>query len=97
MMESKLNFNEASSQFELEVDGQTAFVEYFTEGQKIYLTHTEVPEDLRGNGIGTKLIKQTLQYIKKHHWVLVPQCAFVSAYVNDHPEWHSILSEGYQM
>lgn len=96
-MQSKLIHNEASNQFEFQIDGQIAFVEYFTEGKKIYLTHTEVPESERGNGISTELVKQTLQYVKKHHWILVPQCSFVSAYVDNHPEWHSILSEGYQM
>jgi predicted GNAT family acetyltransferase len=96
-MQSELIHNETGHQFEFGIDGQTAFVEYFTEGKKIYLTHTEVPEAIQGQGIGTELVKQTLRYIKKHHWILVPQCAFVSAYVDNHPEWHSILSEGYQM
>jgi predicted GNAT family acetyltransferase len=96
-MQSELIHNEVSSQFEFQLGNELAFVEYFTEGRKIYLTHTEVPESHRGNGIGTELIEQTLQYIKKHHRVLVPQCAFVSAYIDNHPEWHSILSEGYQM
>lgn len=96
-MESELIFNEAANQFELNIDGQTAFIEYFFEGNKIYLTHTEVPEDLQGQGIGTKLALQTLQYIKKHHWIVVPQCAFVSAFIDNHPQWRSILSEGYQM
>jgi len=96
-MESQFIFNETARQFEWHIDGKIASIEYFTEGKKIYLTHTEVPESLRGNGIGTKLIKQTLDYIKKHHLVLVPQCSFVSAYVDSHTEWHSILSEGYQM
>lgn len=96
-MSYELIHNEASSQFEFQIDGKAAFVEYFTEDKKIYLTHTEVPESLRGHGIATELIKQTLAYIKRHHWTLIPQCSFVVAYVNDHPEWRSILSEGYQM
>lgn len=93
----QLNHNEASNQFETEVDGQVSFIEYFLEGKKIYLTHTQVPETQRGNGIGTELVELALGYIKKHHLILMPQCAFVSAYVDNHPEWHSILSEGYQM
>ncbi|MFT3793519.1 GNAT family N-acetyltransferase [Flavobacterium sp.] len=92
-----MRHNKTEHQFEFQIDDQVAFVEYFTEGQKIYLTHTEVPQSLRGNGIASELIRQTLGYIKKQHWILVPQCSFVVAYVNDHPEWHSILSEGYQM
>lgn len=97
MMPHELIHNEASHQFEFQIDGKVAFVEYFTEGKKVYLTHTEVPESLRGNGIASQLIAQTLAYLKKHHKILVPQCAFVSAYIDGHPEWRSILSEGYQM
>lgn len=96
-MMPQLIHNETEHQFEFHMEGKVAFVEYFTEGQKIYLTHTEVPKSLRANGIATELIQQTLGYIKKQHWTLIPQCSFVSAYVNNHPEWHSILSEGYQM
>ena len=39
--------NEAESQFELHVSGQLATLEFFREGDKIYLTHTETPEALR--------------------------------------------------
>lgn len=35
--------NEDQSQFELSAGGHTAFLEYYTEGKKIYLTHTERP------------------------------------------------------
>ncbi len=89
--------NQQQQQFELHVPDGIAFVEYFTEGKKLYLTHTEVPESARGKGIASELIGQTLDYLKRHHFTLVPQCAFVSAYVDQHPEWRSILSEGYQM
>ncbi|HMI06429.1 MAG TPA: GNAT family N-acetyltransferase [Flavobacterium sp.] len=89
--------NEAQSQFEIHVDGQVAFIEYAIEDRKIYLTHTEVPESLQGNGIGSALVRLVLQYIKKNHLVLFPLCSFVAHYVDNHTEWHSILSEGYQM
>ena len=93
----QLIHNETQNQFEILIDGQIAFVEYYLDGNKIHLTHTEVPETLKGKGIGSQLIEQTLQYIKKNHLVLVPLCSFVANYVNNHSEWHTILSEGYQM
>ncbi|SCY74975.1 GNAT family N-acetyltransferase [Flavobacterium caeni] len=96
-MDFELLHNEADHQFEFQIDGQTAFVEYFTEGKKVYLTHTEVPASMQGQGIASQLIQKTLRHLKAHHRILVPQCSFVSAYVNEHPEWRSILSEGYQM
>ncbi|RZJ73959.1 GNAT family N-acetyltransferase [Flavobacterium sp.] len=90
--------NESQSQYELHLEGgKIAFVEYSVKDDKIYLTHTEVPKSVQGQGVGQKLIAQTLQSIKKEGKTLVPLCAFVSWYVNNHKEWHSLLSEGYQM
>lgn len=97
MTNAQFVHNEAGSQFELHIGGQFAFVEYYTEGKKIYLTHTETPKNLQGQGIASELILQTLQHIKKQHQVLVPLCAFVSHYIDNHSQWRSILSEGYQM
>lgn len=89
--------NEPQNQFELHIDGHIAFAEYACEGNKIYLTHTEVPKAIEGQGYGSELVKKALQYIKKNHLTLIPLCSFVAHYVNNHPEWQSILSEGYQM
>jgi predicted GNAT family acetyltransferase len=93
----ELIHNEDESQFESHIDDQIAFVEYYFEEKKIYLTHTEVPKELQGQGFATQLIEQTLEYIKKNHLVLIPLCSFVANYVNKNPQWHPILSEGYQM
>lgn len=41
--------------FELEVDGHTAFAQYRRSGDRIVLTHTEVPRELAGRGIGSQL------------------------------------------
>ena len=89
--------NENENQFEIDIDGQIAFIEFSREANKIYLTHTEVPQSLRGRGIGSKIIKQSLEYIKNQNLTLIPLCSFVAHYVNNHPEWHSLLGEGYKM
>jgi len=89
--------NEAGSQFELEVKDGMAFLEYYREGEKIYLTHTETPEALRGQGIAAQLVKQTLQCAKDNGLTVVPSCSYVAHYINNHPEWNVVLSDGYQM
>ncbi|WP_306353421.1 GNAT family N-acetyltransferase [Flavobacterium sp. '19STA2R22 D10 B1'] len=94
----ELVVNEAEHQFEMEVKGKLALIEYHVQDDhKIYLTHTEVPPELEGQGIGSALVEKVLEYIKKNNLVLVPLCSFVANYVNQHDQWHSILSEGYQM
>ena len=92
-----LIFNEAEKQFEIIIDAHTAFIEYTMKDNKIFLTHTEVPKALEGQGVGSVLVKKTLQHSKDHNMIVVPSCSFVANYINKHPEWQSILSEGYQM
>ena len=97
MEKSTFKVNEEENQFELHTKAGTAFLEFIREGAKIYLTHTETPENLRGKGIAAELVKQTLQCAKDNGLTVVPSCSYVAKYVNKHPEWSSILSEGYQM
>ena len=64
MEKSTFKVNEEENQFELHTKSGIAFVEFIREGEKIYLTHTETPENLRGKGVAAELIKQTLQYAR---------------------------------
>lgn len=72
--------------FEMQVDGQTAFIDYTRDGQTVTLTHTEVPEALQGQGLGTKLVRGTLELLRARGERVVPQCEFVAAYLKRHPE-----------
>ncbi len=89
--------NEDASQFELHVDGHIAFIEYYREGEKLFLTHTEAPPELRGKGAAAQLVKLTLQCAKDNGLTVMPLCSYIANYVNDNPEWGDILSEGYRM
>ena len=96
-IDAELTVNEIQNQFEIHIDDHVAFIEFIQKGKKIWLTHTEVPKSIEGDGVGSTLVNKVLHYIKKNHLILVPSCSFVAAFVNRHPEWSSILSEGYQM
>jgi len=80
--------------FELEVEGHIAFTEYERTGNRIFLTHTEVPKELEGTGVGAALVEKTLQHIEANGWKLVPYCPYVQAYLRRHPEWQRILDHG---
>lgn len=97
-MEShELILNEAENQFEFHLGDQKALIEFILSGDKIYLMHTEVPKSLEGRGIGSELVRKTLEHIKKRKLTVQPLCSFVAHYINNHPEWQFLLSEGYQM
>ena len=76
----------AASRFELEADGAVAFAAYRREGDAIVFTHTVVPDELRGTGIGSRLIAGALAEVRGEGLKVVPQCPFVADYLAKHPE-----------
>ena len=60
----------------------------------IYLTHTEVPMELGGKGIGSQLVEKVLLDIEKKDLRLVPLCPFVAGYIQKHPDWKRIVMSG---
>jgi len=89
-----LKDNEAKKRYEFELPEHTPLIEYIRTTDKIYLTHTEVPPELEGQGIGTALVKQVLEDIKEKDLTLVPLCPFVAAYIKEHPEWKALVLKG---
>ena len=87
--------NEERRQYEFHVDQYTPKIEYIksTNGE-IYLTHTEVPTQLGGKGIGSQLVEKALKDIEKQGLRLVPLCPFVAGYIHKHPEWKRIVMKG---
>jgi uncharacterized protein len=50
--------------FEIDVDGEFAFIEYHMNDGTVYLMHTFVPDNLRGQGLAQKLAKFALDAIR---------------------------------
>lgn len=96
-MKGDFKINEEQQQFELHLNNSMAFLEYHREGEKIFLTHTEAPEALRGTGAAAELVRRTLQCSRENGFTVVPSCSYVAKYIDKNPEWNDILSEGYQM
>ncbi len=69
-------------------------IEYIKTTDKIFLTHTEVPTELEGKGIGSIMVKFALEDIDKQGLKLVPLCPFVAAYIKRHPEWRRLVLKG---
>ena len=82
-------------QYEFRIGNYTPKIEYIKSiNGEIYLTHTEVPRELEGKGIGRQLVEKTLQDIERQGLRLVPLCPFVAAYIKKHPEWRRIVMKG---
>lgn len=86
--------NEANHQFEAKVSGQVAFAAYKLQGETITFTHTVVPPELEGQGLGSKIVKTGLEYARAEHLTVVPQCPFVASYIQRHPEYNDLIATG---
>ncbi len=85
--------NPALGRFETGGGDGTAFVEYRRAGDRIALLHTEVPEALSGQGVGSKLVRGTLDALRGEGTKVVPRCEFVAAYVARYPEYRDLLAD----
>ena len=86
--------NPEQNQFEVHVDGRVAFVSYLLRGDTIFFTHTEVPKELEGRGLGSVLARAVLERARHEHWQVVPRCPFVAKYIERHPEYQSLVRKG---
>ena len=86
--------NEQESQFETTVDGHKAIAAYdLEEPNRIVFTHTEVPESLSGRGIAAAIVKYGLEHAREKKLTVVPQCAYVAAYIKRNPEYQDLLAQ----
>ena len=88
------NFNEELKQFEIKIDDEVARIEYHIMDDRIFLVHTEVPEELSGQGIGSLLAQQTLDKIEKMNLKVVPYCQFIAAYIRKNSRYRRLLATG---
>ena len=84
--------NVARKRFELGTEAGTAFVDYRRSGMTLYLNHAEVPVALTGRGIGTRLVRETLDMIRDRGERIVPVCPFVQAFVRRNPAYAGLCA-----
>jgi predicted GNAT family acetyltransferase len=81
----KIVDNATAERFELAIDAKVAIAAYERDGDVLVFTHTEVPQEPEGQGIGTRLIEGALADVRARHLKIAPACSFVPAYVAAHP------------
>ena len=84
--------NSAAQRFELIEDGHLAFADYRVDGDIVTFTHTIVPPEIGGRGVAGRLIGAALASMRRQGKKIVPQCSFVAAYVQRHPDLQDLLA-----
>ena len=90
-MSGALTNAEAQHRFELEEEGGLAFVTYILEGDQITFTHTIVPEELEGRGVGSRLVRGALDEARQRELKVVPACSFVRHFIETHDEYQDLV------
>jgi len=90
-MNDVVSNNPAHHRYELKVDGHIAATYYEIADGVITFIHTEVPPELGGKGIGSKLIEGALDQVRTDGLKVIAQCPFVRAYIEKHPEYADLL------
>ena len=91
-MTENFSDNASSNRFELDVGGTIAFVTYQKSPGAITLEHTEVPPELGGKGIGSKIARATLDAVRAQGRELTVECEFIQSFMGKHPEYNDLLA-----
>jgi len=89
----QLEIHSDTKRYELATDGLRPFMDYAHTEDKIFLLHTEVPDEKKGKGFGTQLVKAVLHDIERMDLRLIPLCPFVAVYIKRNPEWLRLVMD----
>jgi predicted GNAT family acetyltransferase len=92
----KIENNAGAHRWETRIDGYLAVAEYRRRDDTIFFTHTEVPHELEGHGIASKLVQTALDDARSQHLAVVPFCPFVASYIRRHPDYTALVPPRYR-
>ncbi|MEU4371202.1 GNAT family N-acetyltransferase [Micromonospora chersina] len=84
--------NPAKHRFEILVDGALAgFTAYVPRGEVLLFTHTEVDDRFQNMGVGSALVRGTLDQIRERGGRIAVTCPFVGAFIRRHPDYADLV------
>ncbi len=86
-----INDNTAAQRFEATVDGALCVLEYRIRDKTLSLDHAGVPDVVAGRGIAAALTKHALDRARERGMIVIPNCAYVAAWIKRHPEYADLV------
>jgi hypothetical protein len=59
----------------------------------IIIDHTEVPDALRGRGVGRALVQRAVEDARREGFRILPLCPFAKAQFQRHAEWRDVVAD----
>jgi predicted GNAT family acetyltransferase len=90
-MPNEIRDNPDRNRFEMDAGNDVAVVNYRLAPGVITLSHTEVPEELEGQGLGSRIVRGVLDIVRGRGLKVVPACGFVAAFIRKNPDYRDLL------
>ena len=94
LIPSRLNIvhDKDNKRFTLDINGEIAKVDYQLRNDKMYLVHSEVPYNMRSQGIGKVLVEKTFEQLTKEGYEAVAICSYIKAIAKRSAKWNTIIT-----
>lgn len=95
MAEVTVSRNEDDSRFEAHGGGQLlGYIEYEINDGVMDMPHTKVFPEFEGQGVGSKLVQQSLDMVREQGDLKVtPTCPFIDIWIKRHKDYHDLLAK----
>jgi predicted GNAT family acetyltransferase len=89
---SEVRNNHEKSQYEIFVDGERiGLMTYRVNGDTVTTPHTEIHNTHGSRGLGSELVRASLDDIRAEGKYVRPLCPFVRAFIDKHPEYQDLV------
>lgn len=85
-----ITHNPSQNRFESEQNDLVAVADYRLNEKTMTITHIIVPPELRGGGVASSLAAEVVAHARREGLKIVPQCPFMAAYLQKHPETNDV-------
>lgn len=83
--------NKDKQQYTMEVDGETAKIDYQMQDGKMHLVYSEVPFNIRGQGIGKVLVEKTFEKLTEEGHEAVAVCGYIQSVAKGSDKWNAVI------
>ena len=92
-MELDIQHDQAHHRFLAVHEDRESRLDYEPVGEKtLNFRSTFVPEELRGRGIGGRIVRHALEYARDHGFRVVPTCWFVKDFIVANPRFQALVA-----
>ena len=84
--------DDSKGRYWMQIDGHLAELTYSRAGDSmIIIDHTDVPDALRGQGVGVRLVERAVADARQNGIRILPLCPFAKAQFQRHRDWQDVL------